>query len=136
MDLSKTKLDDKAEREGIWIDYDEETAFLVARWMNPDHKAFIQRAVKPYIRKHRRGDIPQDVSERIEAQAMAECILLGWKGLKNAGQDIPFSKGEALKLLSDPAQSWLYSWVQEEAMDMASYQVEALAEGVENVGES
>ncbi len=136
MDLSKTKLNIEAERDGIWVDYDEETSFLVARWLNPQHKAFVQKAVKPYIRKHRRSELPEGIAEQIEIQAMVETILLDWKGLLNAGKEIPYSKGEALKLLNDPAQSWLLAWLQEESQDMTAYQMEALEEGVDNVGES
>ncbi len=136
MDLNQTRIDDKIEREGRWVDYDDETSFLIARWMNPTHKAYVQRAVKPYLRRHRRSELPQDVADRIEAQAMAETILLGWKGLKQRGEDLPYSKGEALRLLQDPAQSWLVEFVQGEAMDLAAYQAEDLEEGVENLGKS
>lgn len=136
MDLKETKIDETAEREGRWVEFDDETAFLVARWMNPSHRAYIQRAVKPYIKKHRRSELAQEVADRIEIQGMAECILLGWRGLKRAGKEVAFSKGEALKILNDPTQSWLVEWLQAEAQDLAAYQAEALEEAVENVGKS
>jgi len=128
MDLSENKLSPKAETEGVWVPYDNETSFLVARFLNTHHSAYVNKRMEPFRRLQRMGKLDDKIVDEIEVDAMARHVLLGWKGLKNNGKEIKYSVDEAIKLLSDPALSWLMDLIRTWSQDISLFREEALAE--------
>jgi len=133
MDLKSNKIDTKRASNGVWVDIDDETSLLLARYRNPAHQAFITKAMQPYLRLQRLGRMDEDVAERIEAEGLAKHVLLGWKGMKDNGVEVPYSEETAIKLLRDPELSWFPELVRELSNDMTFFRAEDLADSVDNV---
>ena len=79
----------KAETEGVWFKDDEEgVAMLICHRDNPKAKKLAQRYTAPYIQSFRKNS-PQvfAVSEKIEAQVIAEAVWIGTKTRKKDGDD-------------------------------------------------
>lgn len=90
---------------------------------HPKRKA-IQLAAERRARADRaRGvqvdDGPED--RRLETARMLAGYTLGWSGIAEGGQPVPFSEEAALKLYSDPALSWLVDQVVEAFATRANF---------------
>lgn len=133
MDLNNSKIDTKAETDGVWVDLDDETSILIARYLNPKHRAFVQKRMEPYRRLQRLNKLDDSVVEKIELEALAKYVLIDWKGLKDNGKTIKYSQEKALELLSDPTLVWLVDMVKEMSNDMSMFRQEMLEESRENV---
>ena len=105
MDLKKRFATDKAlEDGGAWVDLGEGASIKVARVGNKNYNQLFQRRVKQSRINLNINPLPEDVSQKFEAiivEAMAETILLGWNGMQEDGVEIPYSKENAIKLLTD-----------------------------------
>lgn len=100
MDLSNILVDVDAERDGVWHEIDSETSVRVARWQNPKHR---DMQIEHSAKAREYGAVVTD--EMVESQLnqqLAECILLDWKGMKEGGVVLPFSKENALRIFGDP----------------------------------
>jgi len=83
------------EKQGIWKEYDG-TEFLIAR-AGKDFLSLFERLSKPH--KDKKGNIKYSAALLVTAEALSECVLLDWKGMKDGDKDVPFSKSEARALL-------------------------------------
>lgn len=95
--------DPVAEEEGVWVDIGEGAEVKVARLNNPRHKKALERLRKPYRNILRAGrDLPDEVSDKIAIQGMAEAILLDWRGIEhNDGSEIAYSQEKAKEILTE-----------------------------------
>lgn len=106
MKLSAFKTNLESSEQGQWVALGSDNAKVkVARIGNKQYQAFIKKATKPYAAAMRsKAGISDEVFEKIIAEAMADSILLDWRGIKDdEGNDIPYSKQKALEILTDPA---------------------------------
>ena len=133
MDLSNTRIDQQHEAEGVWVPYDEKTDFLIARWLNPQHKAYLQRRLEPYKQQLRTSSMSDELSEQIELDAIVNAVLKDWKGLTDHGENISFSIATARKYLSDPGLSWLLEFIKDTANNMTLFREQGIREDAENV---
>lgn len=102
MDLSNFKTDTTLEENGVWVDMGDGCQVLVARNGNKKHREAIQRLRRPYKTFDASGrPLPDDVAQRITVEAMAEAILLGWRGLKEAGREVPYTTETARRVLNE-----------------------------------
>lgn len=101
MELTKIAIDTGTEISGVWFDYDAEVAFLIARSGNPAHNKALRAAVKPHQRRIVAGNLPVEVSDKIEADVAARTLLLDWRGLTLEGKPFNFSYDNAIILLTD-----------------------------------
>lgn len=93
--------DEVAEVEGRWFPLDKKTKVLVARTGNPNYlKAIRQRMKDAQIDTEDQSDENEKLVSDLVVETMAETILLGWKGLSMKGEDLPYSKANAIKVLS------------------------------------
>ena len=136
MDLQKDKVDTSKEIDGVWCDYDSETSFLIARYENPAHMKYMKKITKPYQRQFRMKTADDELVKKLEVDAMANCILLDWKGLNEGGKEVKFSIKKAKEVLLNPEYVGLLNYVQEQSSDMALFNVEELADGVVNLKKS
>ena len=101
MDLKDFKTDKSKEQEGVWEDLGNECSVLVARYGN---SAMI-RAYRKYPRMLRQrlesGQADDNNSATILSKVMADTILLDWKGLKEDGKEIAYSKEECVRILTE-----------------------------------
>jgi hypothetical protein len=90
MDLKKAfGTSAKLETEGVWVDLGDGGSVKVARAGNPDNRKLLKRLVAPHKAALRSDRLPDEVLERITTQAMAQTILLDWKGLEEDGAALP-----------------------------------------------
>jgi hypothetical protein len=62
-----------------------------------------RRKALPRISFNRDGSLPVEIADRVAGEAMADGLLLGWDGITNGGEPLPYSRDTALMLLTDPA---------------------------------
>ena len=96
--------DKDLETSGVWIDYGADGAFLIAHTGGVSSE-FI-RAFRGLYKKNRarfdRDLMNENESQKLLLETFAKTSILNWRGIKDrAGVDIPFSKENAIKLISD-----------------------------------
>ena len=94
--FSRFKTDTKKEEEGVWVKYEGGVSLKIARLNNPKYKEYSLKRSKPHLRRLQAGTIDGDVAEDIMKDAIANTVLLDWKGLLDEkGNEIPFSQEKA-----------------------------------------
>jgi len=102
MDIAKQFGTDKQkEEQGIWISLGEDAEVLVARLGNKQYIDAIKRLTTPHKVALRNKSLPEDLSFDITVKAMAEAVLLGWKGMQENGKNLAYSREAAERLLKD-----------------------------------
>lgn len=89
------------ENEGVWVDLGDGASIKVARVGNKENTALVKRLTAPHKVAIRTNKLPDEIWEKITIEALASTILLDWKGLKEDGKVIAYSKENAVKLLTD-----------------------------------
>ena len=120
-DADLSKIDD-----GVWKEYDNST-FLVAHISNRKFQRALAREQQPHKRKLQDGTIDPEINKSIVCKAMAEGVLLNWKGVvTRRGEEVPYSKENALSLLQrDPG---FRDWVTDVATSMMNFRDEEVKE--------
>ena len=126
MDLTNVKVDKKTQSEGVWVEYDNETSFLVARMGNPKFKQRFTALMSPHQRKFDAGKLDMEMQSQIMARAVSETILLDWQGLKMDGKELKYTKEKAFEILSDPTAEEFLAIIIEYAQDNENYRNEKL----------
>ena len=87
----------------------------------------LSRLQQPYRKKLAEGLLDPKVNQEIVAQAMAEGVILNWRGIsKKSGESVAYSKEAAAELLQrDPD---FRDWVSDVAMNMANFREEEVQE--------
>lgn len=100
MDLKKTfATDPELELEGVWYPLDDTTSIKVARDGNKNHVKALKRLTKPYRVQISTNTMHPDLVKKINATAMAETILLDWKGLEDDDKLVEYSTESAAAML-------------------------------------
>lgn len=117
------------ENEGRWFELGDGAAVKVARDGNRAHKEALKRLWRPNRAALRSGSLPDDLVEKLAIQAMAEAVLLDWRGIEEGGATLPYSREAAERLLAQYKD--FRETVAALAGDMANYQAqdEAAARG-------
>ena len=132
MDLSKEfGTDSNKEKDGIWVNLDEDAALLIARTGNPDYREALRKAMEPFKISVQNNTLPNATAEKILIDVMAKTILLDWKGIIDKGKELKYSEKNAVKLLTKLRD--FRDFVSDSAGDMASYKAEAAAKEAENL---
>ena len=121
------------EIEGIWQDMGDGIRMRIARIGNPKYQKMFQRISKPHRKAIRRGTLKEDVAEKLMIECTAETILLDWEGIELDGQSLPYSKENAIKILTDFKD--LKEYVNDFANEMEAYMevdAEEIEEGLKN----
>lgn len=123
MKLEQFRRDETKQTEGVWLAFDDETQFLIADLNNRKFVKSTQKRIRKVNQNALRDDV--DLQNRITIEAMADAILLGWKGVTENGQDVPYSKERAVKLLTEIPD--LRNWVSEQAGNLENFRKEIVA---------
>lgn len=110
------------ENEGRWFELGENAAIKVARDGNRAHKEALKRLWRPHRAALRAGSLPDEQIERMAVEAMAEALLLDWRGIEEEGVVVPYSREAALRLLTRYPD--FRNSVAALSADMANYQAE------------
>ncbi len=97
------KTDKAKETEGIWYTFpDNDAAFLLRRFGGENTtlvKKAMARYYKPYAKQIDLGMLPDEKVTEIMAKIFVDVCLLDWKNIEVDGEDAPFSKELAVKVL-------------------------------------
>lgn len=118
------------ETEGVVHDLGNGVEVTVARNGNPKHAAALERLSKPYRGQINRGTLPKEKLEALSIEAMAEGLLLGWKGIELDGQALEYTKANALKVLTEFKD--FREMISSLAVDAAQYREEEIVEAEKN----
>lgn len=99
MDLSTFDVNDKLSIEGKWVPIGKDAKLRVARLNNENYRAYVKKATSPYKGAMRAGQVDEDLMTEIIIQAAARHILLGWEGLTENKEPVPYSVPKAEELL-------------------------------------
>jgi len=130
MDLGKQKTDPEAERNGTWVPVDLETEILVARLGNRYNLAVavaITEAVGSSATPgERKAFISSEQGTKVVTEQLAEHVLLDWRGMKEDGEELPYSKEAAVRVLSDPKLHDFRDFVVRVASDATTFYESAI----------
>lgn len=127
MDISKFQTNKAMEEEGVWVDVDGNgTRIKVARINNARYKKYFQKITKPYKRQIRTGTLSEDLAEKLLVDALANTILLDWKGFTKDGQDYPYSVDNARAFLAESAD--FRDFVSDAANEMETFRAAEVEE--------
>jgi hypothetical protein len=100
MDLSEFDYDRRLAEEGVWVPLDATTSLRLARLGNPRFRAALAREQEPYRLALRAGTLDEAAQERIMVRALAEGVLLDWRGMSQGGTELAYSTSEAERVLA------------------------------------
>ena len=126
-ELDSIRIDLKMSEEGRWVDFDGDIKLLIARKPNPRYEDVLHALVE----KHGRA-VTNDDDMDMTRQAVARCVLLGWKNLTEGGKEIPYSPEKALELLRDPSLRDLYEFVLVSAHSREAYRKQTVKQQAKN----
>ena len=86
--LEELFTDQVKERDGVWVDFFGGSKLKLASTDSPIYKARLAKLAKQYkLQLDADNDDSYDLVQEITAQAMADTIILDWKGISMGGQE-------------------------------------------------
>ena len=128
MDLTKIAIDGNKEKNGVWVELDEETQLLIGRINSPQFTRLAASLRKPYARQIENNLLSDKKKSAIAAKLYSETVLLGWNNLKIDGQDVPYSKPKCKEILADDRFQPFFQIVSSFANDEDLFHREEIAE--------
>jgi hypothetical protein len=103
MDISKIKIDTKAQNDGVTVELFPGVTVTVRSTATNEYRNALQREV----RKQRRFidaniPIPAEIMDGVVARLLAEHVIVGWSGLTEDGKPFAFTPENVAKIVSDP----------------------------------
>ncbi len=97
MEFKKSyELDPIKAQGGVWVTIDNDgTQICVARNNNPKYLKIINAKVRDRMAELKATVISDDDKERLTREAIAEGILLGWRGITDNGVEAPYTPEKA-----------------------------------------
>ena len=92
MDINDLKYNPDLANNGVWVEHDETTSFLIAKLGNKGFQTAFKKRLQPYRRAYENGTLSAKKEVEIMVECMADHILLGWKGLLLNGKEIQYSR--------------------------------------------
>lgn len=99
MDINRFRTNKEWELNGVWVDLGDGAQVKVARHGNPNHKRVVRELLKPYKQQVRNETLSDEIAERIQKDALIECLLLDWRGIELDGEELPFNRENVAKAL-------------------------------------
>jgi len=132
MDIKNLIPDADKSLNGVLVEYTEGVRFRVASINNPKYESRIQRLMQPYANPAKRHQLNDpDLMRRMQIDAEAETILLGWEGLENNGVPFDYSIANAKVLLFQSPE--IRAFIREEATRQDNYRQAAIQEAAANL---
>lgn len=146
MNIFKKKSDETKAVEGVWfpmVDADGDPTdceLLIAKEGNKSFKRCYQRKLDTYLKANRfatRKGVKLEIATKLQMEATAETILVGWKGLKGFDEsgeneiDLPYNTANSITLLEE--FPWLAEQVNVHCGDEAAFAQEKKEAIIENL---
>lgn len=122
MDIGQFKADASLIESGVWIKGPEGSEFLIR---SADSKAY-RRALAKLARNEQSAKLRKkpELQLQLTIQAMAQEILIDWRGIEDQGKPLPCTLENKVLLLG---VTELRSLISEEAQDIANFRKEGQA---------
>lgn len=94
------KTDENLEKNGLWMDLDSKTGFLVRHLgqNNPRVKAAFAQHYKPFARQIELGTLESEKNTEIQQKLFIDICLADWKGVEVDGKELTCTPENAAKL--------------------------------------
>ena len=135
MDIKKLEVSPEREVGGVWHKLDSVTSIKVARYGNDKFSNKLQELVAslPKAPKFARVEVQKDEEyDGALNRIIADTILVDWKGMMYAGEEVPYSPEKAYEYLSDPKLKDFREHVLKLAMEASHYRDSQIEEAVGN----
>jgi len=101
MDLKESYgfTDRNLEQEGVEVQIGEDAFITVRRSNNDKFKKLLIRLRKPHEQRIQRGTMDQKVLDGLTRKAVAQEVLIDWRGIKDEGKVIKYSPEAAEALM-------------------------------------
>lgn len=134
--IEKLMIDKEKMDKGVWKDFAPFTGvkvqLLIASSASQAYIDAVGRIIRDNL-KDVRDDVAGIKQHELLKPAVAQHILLGWKGIDDVdGNPLLYSAETALKLLNTPELFHLYDWVRVQAEITANFRKELLEESEKN----
>lgn len=129
MKLSKLKSDIKKENHGVWIDYNADIKFKIARIGSTEYNKVMEELTLPHKKALRRGALPDTKFAEIMSTALATGCILDWSGIEDDdGKLIPFSVDKAVEWMNDASLKDLRDFIAKEASNIENFRLTDIEE--------
>lgn len=134
MDLRVFEINSAAD-DGVWIKLDD-AEFKIARAQNPRFAAAFHARMREHRAAMELGVLPDSIAVPLLAGIYADTILLDWRGnVTIDGKPLPYSRENAVKLLSDKRLKFL-QWVRQQADILENEHVQDVKSATEAVAKN
>jgi len=119
--------------EGVDLDYGDCGIITIHRAGGSNKKfgSVFAAKLRPYERQMQMGTLEDGIAERLLAEAYAEAVIVGWRGVKNdQGKALAFEKKNVVKLLLDLPE--LFRDIQEQAQKAANFRRAGIEDAAKN----
>lgn len=119
--------------QGIDLDYGECGVITIHRAGGSNKKfgTVFAAKLRPYERQMQMGTLEDGTAERLLAEAYAEAVIVGWRGVRDAnGKLLAFDKKNVVKLMLDLPE--LFRDIQEQAQKAANFRKELVEDEAKN----
>lgn len=103
MEIANMLVDPTLEQDGVWVEYDETTKFLIGS-LNSKRYRKIYREALDKARKVSRSNLTDDQSDAINIEVMAKAVLLDWQGVVMKGAAFPATEANKIYVLTNCPQ--------------------------------
>ena len=127
------KTDENAEKNGVWISYDEGVEFLLRRAgsANPHYRTAVDYHMGPYRRRFQNGTVDEKKSRELMARVYADAVVADWKGVTDeAGNILECTKENVFKVLMDLRE--LFDSIQKDAGEIDQFRAREVAGEAKN----
>ena len=124
MDIKDMKYNPDLANNGVWVEHDETTSFLIAKLGNKGFQTAFKKRLQPYRRSYENGTLSAKKEVEIMVECMADHILLGWKGLLLNGKEIQYSREKCVEILSMEGAEEFRDLITNYSTDVANYKTE------------
>lgn len=101
MDLDIFETNEEKSNEGVWCPIDAVTDIKIARYGNRIFQRALKRVMKPHKVMIDRGTLDDDTADKLLVEALAEGILIDWRGMTRKGAPLEYSRSAAVDVLTD-----------------------------------
>lgn len=99
MDIAKLGGKKELVEGGVWVNLDEKTSIKVCARDNPAFSKVLKRICTPHRQSIRHETIKPEKMVELTCEAMAEAILVDWKGMLNNGAEVKYTREKAKEFL-------------------------------------
>lgn len=126
LNLANQRRDPELAKSGRWDRYHEGIELRIASADNPEFEAAQRELLRPHLEEIRAGKLSLRDQLRIFARAIADHLLVGWRGVKDeGGAEVEFSRELARAEVEHEDADDLRNFIFQRAADAAKYRVGA-----------